>query len=276
MVVIGSFSALSQSPIIYELEIVDTTTYNGDKIYIFNDKSWEYSKDYNIEYHYETVRDEHGCILFDKDVLMNTNWNENKTFSNQYNLALAEDSILINISGYHPPHGTISSSFKFRWGKWHKGTDYSFSVGTPIKSAFDGVVRYSKSNYGGYGELIIIRHYNGLETYYAHLSTRSVKSGDKVTAGSIIGYSGNTGHSTGPHLHYEVRILDNAIDPELITTDNNSLKIHAGLFITNNGIGKSLKLKEVFNIKESNDNGNHVTKEVTIIRSRKRQTSTNF
>lgn len=266
----------SQSEIISELIIVDTTTYNGKSIYVFNDKSWEYSENYNVEYYYETVRDNLGCVIFDKDVLMNINWNENKTFSNQYNLAKANDTILINISGYVPPEGRISSHFKFRWGRWHKGTDYALAVGTPIKASFDGVVRYSKYNMGGYGELIIIRHYNGLETYYAHLSSRLVKSGDIVSAGEVIGYSGNTGHSTAPHLHYEVRILDNAINPELLKTEENILAIHSSLFIANSKIGKPILLKDIFNIKEANSKGEYTRSVVNINRTRKRQTSSNY
>lgn len=272
------YTLYSQSPILYELEIVDSTTYNGQQIYIFNDQSWEYAVNYNVEYNYEAVRDSLGCVLIDKDVLMKSNWNKNKTFSRQYNLALLKDSILINVSGYNPPAGKISSTFKFRWGQWHKGVDYGVPVGTPIKSSFDGVIRYSQLNYGGYGQLIIVRHYNGLETYYAHLSSRMVKSGDKVKGGDIIGYSGNTGHTTGPHLHYEIRILDNVFDPGIISRTDSTLCINSSLFVTTkNQTGKDVFINKIYKIKSVDDNiGNHITKEVTINRSRRRNTSSNF
>lgn len=267
----------SQSEIISELIIVDTTTYNGKSIYVFNDKSWEFADEYNITYHYETVRDSLGCVLFDKEQLMSINWNENKTFSNQFNLSLAEDSIKINISEYVPPVvGKPSSNFKIRWGKWHKGIDYALPIGSEVKAAFDGVVRYSKYNYGGYGELMILRHYNGLETYYAHLSKRMFKSGDIVKAGEVIALSGNTGHSTGPHLHFEIRILDNAFDPGVITPGSKKILIHKGLFYANSAVGKKCSLHEAFNILESDINGFNVKSEISVNRRRVRNTGSNL
>jgi murein DD-endopeptidase MepM/ murein hydrolase activator NlpD len=91
----------------------------------------------------------------------------------------------------------------------------SLKVGDPVYAVFDGKVRLSKAA-GNYGNLVIIRHNNGLETYYAHLSERSVQMGDWVVAGQQIGLGGNTGRSTGPHLHFEVRYRGQSFDPERI------------------------------------------------------------
>ncbi|HHZ13553.1 MAG: peptidoglycan DD-metalloendopeptidase family protein [Caldicoprobacterales bacterium] len=109
------------------------------------------------------------------------------------------------ISMSWPTRGRITSRFGRRWGRMHKGLDIANDRGTPIYAARSGTVCYSGYN-GGYGNLVRIDHGSGIETYYAHLSSRSVKKGQKVKKGQLIGYMGNTGNSTGPHLHFEVRI----------------------------------------------------------------------
>ena len=87
-------------------------------------------------------------------------------------------------------------------------------MGDPVYATFDGRVRISQYQNGGYGNLIIIRHDNGLETYYGHLSKRLVEPNDWVTAGQVIGYGGSTGRSTGPHLHFETRYKGQSFDAE--------------------------------------------------------------
>ena len=110
----------------------------------------------------------------------------------------------------------ITSKFGFRRYKWHYGTDLRLSIGDSVVSCYDGIVRIAKYNYRGYGNYIIVRHHNGFETLYAHLSKRLVNVGDKVNAGQLIGLGGNTGHSSGPHLHFEVRFRGEAIDPNIM------------------------------------------------------------
>ncbi|RDU74027.1 peptidase [Helicobacter anseris] len=96
----------------------------------------------------------------------------------------------------------------------HTGIDFSVRLNTPIYATADGVVDYAAMGWnGGYGGLIKITHSFGFKTYYAHLNSLVVSSGQFVKKGQIIGYSGNTGVSTGPHLHYEVRFLNNPINP---------------------------------------------------------------
>ncbi len=108
----------------------------------------------------------------------------------------------------------ITSPFKQRHSRWHYGTDLKIEIGDSITSVFDGVVRVSKYNRGGYGNYIIVRHHNGLESLYGHLSRRDVCVGQPVKAGELIGLGGNTGRSTGPHLHFELRWKGIAFDTE--------------------------------------------------------------
>lgn len=134
----------------------------------------------------------------------------------------------IDLSGYHhPANYRITSNYGYRHRRMHRGVDLGYPEGTPVSAAFDGIVRISKgtANTGGYGNLVVIRHYNGLETYYAHLSRRLVNPGQIVKAGDIIGLGGNTGRSYGAHLHFEVRYLGLDIDPNrIIDFDNFKLK----------------------------------------------------
>ena len=112
-----------------------------------------------------------------------------------------------------PWNARATSHFGPRRRRFHYGLDLAQPTGEPIYAAFDGVVRISKRN-KSYGHLVIIHHANGLETYYAHMSKRLVSVGDQVKSGDIIGLCGNTGRSFGSHLHFEVRYMGNAINPE--------------------------------------------------------------
>jgi len=131
------------------------------------------------------------------------------------------DEIILNIADstnhYCIPYtGKVFSGYKFRHTREHQGVDLSLKTGDPIRAAFDGVVRIAEksSKTGGYGNLIVIRHSNGLETYYGHLSQFLVDVDELVKAGEIIGYGGSTGRSTGPHLHFETRYHGQSFDPE--------------------------------------------------------------
>jgi hypothetical protein len=115
-----------------------------------------------------------------------------------------------------PFDGVLTSKFGYRRGRPHNGVDIDLETGDTIYAAFDGKVRYAQYHDHGFGNLIVMRHYNGLETYYAHCSKLLVVPNQDVKAGDPIGLGGNTGRSTGSHLHFEVRFYDNPIDPELI------------------------------------------------------------
>lgn len=113
-----------------------------------------------------------------------------------------------------PAVGQILSKYGPRGRREHNGTDIKVAHGQPIFAAFDGIVRVSRWNSGGFGNLVIIRHPNGLETYYAHLSRRAVTADQWVRAGQVIGYGGRTGRASGLHLHFETRYCDQNFDPE--------------------------------------------------------------
>ncbi|MCR4659520.1 MAG: peptidoglycan DD-metalloendopeptidase family protein [Bacteroidales bacterium] len=122
-----------------------------------------------------------------------------------------------------PYSARATSHFGPRRRRFHYGLDLAQPTGEPIYAAFDGVVRVSLYN-RSYGHLVILRHSNGLETYYAHMSQRKVHAGDHVEAGQLIGLTGNTGRSYGSHLHFEIRYEGNAINPEhVISTTTHDL-----------------------------------------------------
>lgn len=112
-----------------------------------------------------------------------------------------------------PFKGGLTSLFGWRKYRPHYGTDIDLETGDQIVAAFDGMVRVAKY-YHGYGNCVIIRHKNGLETVYAHLSKILVESGQVISAGSLVGLGGNTGHSYGSHLHFEIRYLGQAMDTQ--------------------------------------------------------------
>ena len=106
----------------------------------------------------------------------------------------------------------------------HTGIDYALYLGTPVLAAMDGKVNCVASLNSGYGTHVIIDHGGGLQTVYAHLSRCSVSFGETVRAGQVVGRSGNTGNSTGPHLHFEVRRLGTPIDPETLFNASDDAK----------------------------------------------------
>lgn len=112
-----------------------------------------------------------------------------------------------------PFKGNVTSEFGWRKRRPHYGTDIDLETGDTVVAAFDGMIRIAKLN-RSYGNVVIIRHNNGLETVYAHLSKILVEAGQKIEAGQQIGLGGNTGHSFGAHLHFEMRYLGQAMDTE--------------------------------------------------------------
>lgn len=133
---------------------------------------------------------------------------------------------------YACPHeGRITSHFGPRRRRWHYGVDLGLRTGDPIKAMFDGKVRIAKRA-GAYGNLVVIRHDNGLETYYGHLSKINVKPNQEIKAGEILGLGGSTGRSTGPHLHLEIRYLGAAINPEKVIDFTNYQLKDETLYLT--------------------------------------------
>ncbi len=152
------------------------------------------------------------------------NWNESKVNPYDFDVEHFKDTVALTLyceeehSGWSIPLNYTKTNSKFgqRRRRWHHGMDLDLEVGDPIYASFDGVVRVSSYIRRGYGKYIVIRHKNGLETVYGHLSEQFVRPGDVVKAGDLIGLGGNTGRSTGPHLHFETRYQGQSINPELI------------------------------------------------------------
>jgi len=167
-------------------------------------------------------------------------WNTDAIFHLQKGFIPVHDTLSLVLSHTDCDHalpspGHVTSPYGPRKGRMHYGVDLKLQTGDPVMSAFSGMVRISRYN-PSFGHVVVVRHYNGLETLYAHLSKRLVKPGDIIEAGDILGLGGNTGRSYGSHLHFEVRFMDQPIDPsELFDLENQELKaktfdIHKGTF----------------------------------------------
>ena len=133
-------------------------------------------------------------------------------------VAQMPDTFRISLKNFCMPTTSrvLTSNFGARWGRQHKGLDIKVYIGDTIRAAFAGKVRVVRYEGKGYGKYVVIRHDNGLETYYAHLSKQLVVENQEVRAGEAIGLGGNTGRSTGSHLHFETRLCGMALNPALM------------------------------------------------------------
>ena len=158
--------------------------------------------------------------LIDKEQVGSPSAKLYKEWSNKYAHRATElpDSFLINLRDFCMPTTSkvITSNFGRRWGRMHKGIDVKVYIGDTIRAAFSGKVRIVKYEARGYGNYVVIRHYNGLETIYGHMSKHLVEENQVVKAGEPIGLGGNTGRSTGSHLHFETRLCGVALNPALM------------------------------------------------------------
>ena len=178
------------------------------KVILFDNGTWAY---FNIDR--PEIPDSLSTDYWDTDVIHVKGVNLND-IRNNFDIPLVDST-----HGYCIPHpGPVTSKFKYRGRHPHKGVDIGLCTGDAVYAAFDGVVRIAMPTRmsGGYGNVVVIRHVNGLETYYGHLSKYVVKPEDIVKAGELIGYGGSTGRSSGPHLHFETRYMGQAFDPERI------------------------------------------------------------
>lgn len=145
------------------------------------------------------------------------NWNNERVHAFGKDLVIP-DTFRIDMTGFHMPttNTKITSKFGPRRRRMHNGLDVKVYIGDTIRAAFSGKVRMVKYERRGYGKYVVIRHENGLETIYGHLSKQLVSEDQYVEAGEVIGLGGNTGRSTGSHLHFETRFLGQAINPALL------------------------------------------------------------
>ena len=196
--------------------VVDTlpTINEALKIVLYNDNTWRYVRDRSVR---------QDSTVFEKY------WSTTEISPyREVPLASLPVSVVIplvdSLKSYHYPYkGKIISRYGPRRNRNHNGVDIPLKEGEPIYATFDGRVRYSQDSKTGYGQLVIIRHDNGLETYMGHLSKRTVKAGEWVTAGQVIGEGGSTGRSTGPHLHFEARYYGQSFDPERLIDFNTGM-----------------------------------------------------
>jgi murein DD-endopeptidase MepM/ murein hydrolase activator NlpD len=216
----------SQQDLLGNKRIIDTIMSGNDSIVLYADKSWEYLK----MIHFDGVTNPYISALA-SELGWKEDWVNNVPYTYDNDLSAMEDTLWLCVvddehNEFCMPHpGMITSTFKYRGKRFHYGIDVDLETGDTLYAAFNGIVRYAQFNEGGFGNLIIIRHFNGLETYYAHLSKLLVSPNQEVSAGDVIGLGGNTGKSYGDHLHFEVRLYGNALDPEeIIDFEKNELK----------------------------------------------------
>lgn len=215
-----------------ELEALMRAAADTDQITLSYGRPIEVSEQLLIDSVWVTIR-EYYSIWSSSDV--NPYDLDGEKFQDTVRLPLTFDKPALN---WCMPleHMTITSPFGLRRWKWHYGDDLRLNTGDSVHAAFDGIVRMARYDRYGYGHYILIRHYNGLETLYGHLSKRLMEPGDIVKAGDVIGLGGSTGRSTGPHLHFEVRYQGNAIAPtdvfnfDELTLKSQELEISASTF----------------------------------------------
>lgn len=221
---------------------VDTVKTELGDVIIYSNRTWKYVADET----FDGILNEALFERIQKDSTLNLeqNWDTEVCYTSDLknDLSKLKDTIPIWIlNNEHkdfivPCKGIVTSRYGFRKGRYHNGIDLDLETGDTVVAAWDGKVRYAKWNDGGFGNLVIIRHYNGLETFYAHLSKHLVLPNQEVKAGEPIGLGGNTGHSFGSHLHFEVRFYDAAMNPEEILdfankkVKDDTLLVHKAIF----------------------------------------------
>jgi hypothetical protein len=182
--------------------------------------------------------DSTASSLFNTNPIFKDFWDNNHLFVyKSVNFSDLSDTISLNLSSNNDKFcmnwfGSISSLYGQRWGRKHEGLDIPLHIGDTVVASFDGIVRFAKSTNSGYGNCIIIRHLNGLETLYGHLSKIEVAENQFVKSGDLIGLGGSTGKSTGPHLHFETRYYDYSFNPTKIIDLNNRQLINSSMLFS--------------------------------------------
>jgi murein DD-endopeptidase MepM/ murein hydrolase activator NlpD len=160
-------------------------------------------------------------IFIPADLLYNHFWNNDLLKVQFENLPNKKDTTVLTFNNpaennfTYPFKGKLLSPFGYRGSHLHTGLDIKLYTGDPVQCAFDGKVRLAKY-YHGYGYTVVVRHYNGLETLYAHLSKINVQVNQDIKSGEVIGLGGSTGRATTSHLHFETRFLTQPFNPEII------------------------------------------------------------
>lgn len=220
---------------------IDTFYTEAGTVLLFADRTWVYLEDQNFDGILNPWL--HEYVMGDTSYNYKAYWKNDVTITcNSNDVEFMRDTIwMCTLDSAHnnyciPFDGRMTSGFGYRSGRNHNGVDLDLEEGDTILAAFDGKIRYSQWHDNGFGNLVIIRHYNGLETYYGHCSKLLVAPNQEVKAGDPIALGGNTGHSYGAHLHFEIRFYDVPIDPELVfdfkkKEVNDNLLVHKGVFV---------------------------------------------
>lgn len=229
------FIAFGQHPI-------DTVETASGKMIIYSNRTWQMLAD--AQFDGILNEDVHTFINDQAGLNFIQTWDNDVCFTSdrKNDLSRLKDTLWLCLgdsikNDFVIPHdGYVTSRYGYRKGRYHNGIDIGLHIGDTVRAAWSGKIRYAKYNDGGFGNLVIIRHDNGLETFYAHLSKHLVFPNDEVKAGDPIGLGGNTGRSFGPHLHFEVRFYDAPMNPEEVIDfakkdlKDQNLFVHKGLF----------------------------------------------
>jgi hypothetical protein len=222
--------------------VIDTVDTPYGKMLLYSNKTWAF---FNKPVFDGIMNPRiHKIMTNNQDILYTQFWNNEVCFMSKDNdLSKLKDTIWLNLNNESnvdfkmPVPGAVTSPYGFRKGRNHNGVDMSLKTGDTIYAVWSGKIRYAKYNDGGFGNLVIIRHHNGLETLSAHLSKFLVFPDQDVVAGEPIGLGGSTGRSSGPHLHFEIRFYEAPINPEfLIDFESKKLRqqnlfVHKSLFL---------------------------------------------
>ncbi len=228
------------SDVLAQQRVIDTVETINGPILIYANRTWEYLKDKNFD---GILNPRLHSLIVDGGYNFIQTWDNNMCYSSGRgnDMSKLKDTVwLCVMEEAHddfrmPVDGIVTSRYGYRSGRHHSGIDLDLETGDTVRSAWSGKVRYAKYNEGGFGNLVVVRHYNGLETFYAHLSKLIVVPDQEVKAGDVLGLGGNTGRSYGSHLHFEVRFYDASINPEeVIDFDKkvckDNLFVFSGLF----------------------------------------------
>lgn len=222
--------------------VIDTLQSPYGPILLYSDNRWVYLKDKQ----FDGVMNEkiHQLLTLDSNYRFTHPWNTETCYPSggRNDFSKLKDTLWLCVEGdsmqnfYAPVPGIVTSKYGYRNGRHHSGIDLDLETGDTVRSCWSGKIRYSKYNTGVFGNLVIVRHHNGLETFYVHLSKLLVRPNEDVEAGQPIGLGGNTGRSYGSHLHFEVRLYDEAINPEEVIdfkemeAKSENFMVHKGIF----------------------------------------------
>lgn len=223
----------------FSQKVLDTLDIKEGTMVVYVNRTWEFIEDVNFDGVMNQRLNEE--VVLNKEIGFIQSWDHDQCYTSGYSNDQNKltDTIWMCLEGgdlpdkfAKPADGIITSHFGWRHGRNHNGTDIDLNTGDAVRAAWGGKVRYAQYNDGGFGNLVVIRHYNGLETFYAHLSKLLVVPNQLVEAGETIGLGGNTGHSYGSHLHFEVRFYDIPIDPEKLIDFDTQAVIDENLMVS--------------------------------------------